>query len=162
MTVRTLCAAALAALLFSPLALAQEFFVYPTDGQSPDQQKQDEFECYGWAKDQSGFDPMAPPTATRPPPAKEAPQGGVGRGAVGGAAAGAVVGVITGDTKKWAGRGAATGALVGGARRNDQRTREQAARQNWEQEQVAQYQAGRNNYNRAYAACLTGRGYTVN
>lgn len=162
MTIRKPIAAIAAALLFAPSVFAQEFFVYPQQGQSPDQQKQDEFECYNWAKDQSGFDPMAPPTATRPPPAQEPQQGGVGRGAVGGAAAGAMVGVITGDTRKWAGRGAATGALVGGVRRNDQRQREQAARQNWEQEQVAQYQAGRNNYNRAYSACLTGRGYTVN
>jgi hypothetical protein len=30
-----------------------------------------------------------------------------------------------------------------------------------EQEQVAQYQQSRNNYNRAYSACLEGRGYTV-
>jgi len=159
---RRLIAVAAAALCLSPLALAQEFFVYPQQGQSTDQQKQDEFECYGWAKDQSGFDPMALPTASRPPPAKEPEQGGVVGGAVGGAAAGALVGAITGDTKKWAGRGAATGALVGGVRRNDQRARENAAQQNWEQEQIAQYQAGRNNYNRAYAACLTGRGYTVN
>jgi len=151
-----------AVLLVPSMALSQEFFVYPKDGQSPDQQKQDEFECYDWAKGQSGFDPMAPPTASRPPPAKEAQKGGAGRGALGGAAAGALVGAVTGDTKKGAGIGAATGALVGGARRSNQRKSEAAAQQNWENEQVAQYQGNRNNYNRAYSACLTGRGYTVN
>ena len=46
-------------------------------------------------------------------------------------------------------------------RRNDQVRQEQADRKQWEQEQVANYQRSRNNYNRAYAACLEGRGYTV-
>lgn len=140
---------------------AQELIVYPNDNQSPDQQEQDEFQCYSWAKGQTGFDPMAPPTATAPPPAKGAPEGGVGKGAVRGAVTGTVVGAIAGDTKKGAKIGAASGALMGGMRRSDQRSREQAAQQQWEQEQVAQYTRARNNYNRAYSACLEGRGYTV-
>jgi hypothetical protein len=79
-----------------------------------------------------------------------------------GAAAGAAIGVIRGDTAKWAGRGLATGALVGGAKRSKQQKKDQQAQSQWEQEQVAQYQAARNSYNRAYAACLSGRGYSVN
>jgi len=144
-------------------AWGQEVIVYPANGQSADQTEKDKFECYQWAKGQTGFDPMAPPTATRPPPQEKAAQtGGAGSGALKGAAAGAAIGVIRGDTAKWAGRGAATGALVGGARRSNQRQKDQQARQQWEQEQAAQYQAARNNYNRAYTACLSGRGYTVN
>ena len=142
-------------------AMAQEMIVYPNDNQSPDQQEQDKFQCYSWAKGQTGFDPMAPPTATEAPPQQEAQQGGVGRGAVRGTVGGAVVGAIAGDTKKGAAIGAASGALMGGMRRSDQKRREQTAQQQWEQEQVAQYTQARNNYNRAYAACLEGLGYTV-
>ena len=150
-------------LLALDAAWGQEVIVYPANGQSAEQTEKDKFECYQWAKGQTGFDPMAPPTATRPPPQEKAAQtGGAGSGALKGVAAGAAIGVIRGDTAKWAGRGAATGALVGGARRSNQRQKDQQARQQWEQEQAAQYQAARNSYNRAFTACLSGRGYTVN
>ncbi len=61
-------------------ALSQELFIYPEEGQSAEQQEKDKFECYSWAKGNSGFDPMAPPTATAPPPQKEAAKGGAARG----------------------------------------------------------------------------------
>jgi len=32
--------------------------VYPAQGQSNEQMEKDKFECYGLAKNQSGFDPM--------------------------------------------------------------------------------------------------------
>jgi hypothetical protein len=145
------------------VARAQEPIVYPAKGQSQEQTEKDKFECYQWARGQTGFDPMAQPTATRPPPQEQATgTGGAGEGAVKGAAVGAAIGVIRGDTAKWAGRGLATGALVGGARRGNQRKKDEQARRQWEQEQVAQYQAARSDYNRAYTACLSGRGYTVN
>jgi len=152
--------AGLLCLANTPL-IAQELMIYPAKGQSAEQQEQDKFQCYGFAKGQSGFDPMAPPTATAPPPAKEAQEGGVGRGAVRGALGGAAIGYIAGDTKKGAKIGAVGGGLVGGMRRSDQKQREEHNRQQWEQQQVQQYSANRNNYNRAYAACLEGRGYTV-
>ena len=133
-----------------------ELIVYPNEDQDKEQQEQDNFQCYGWAKDQSGFDPMAPPTATQPAPQQEAQQGGLVRGAARGAAVGAII-----DGGDGAAKGAAAGAAVGGMRRNDQRRREQQKQQQWEQEQAQQYQQGRNNYNRAYAACMEGRGYTV-
>jgi len=34
-------------------------------------------------------------------------------------------------------------------------------RQQWEQKEVNNYTAQRNSYNRAYGACLDGRGYSV-
>lgn len=40
---------------------------YPTQGQSPDQQARDRYECHAWAVSQSGFDPASaqqPPTST--------------------------------------------------------------------------------------------------
>jgi hypothetical protein len=140
---------------------AQEMFVYPSQGQSAEQQEKDKFECYSFAKGQTGFDPMAPPTTSTAPPAAEAPQGGVGRGAVRGGLGGAVVGAIAGDTKQGLKIGAASGALLGGMRRSDQKRREEQNRQQWEQREVASYSQNRNNYNRAYAACLEGRGYSV-
>lgn len=67
-----------------------------------------------------------------------------------GAAVGAVGGAIGGNAGKGAAIGAATGALVGGMRRRDERRAAEAS----------QAQAS-DAYNRAYAACLEGRGYTV-
>lgn len=152
-------------LLVAGYTSAQEFMIYPSEGQSDEQMEQDKFQCYSWAKQQSGFDPMAPPTATAPPPEKEAKQGGVVPGAVGGAVVGGAIGAIVGDsgkaTRRGLAAGAATGGLVGGMRRNEQVQREQQKQQQWEQQQVQQYSQNRNNYNRAYAACLEGRGYTV-
>lgn len=136
--------------------LAQDMMIYPKEGQDKDQQELDEFQCYGWAKDQSGFDPMAVPTATAPPPEQEAAKGGLVRGAAGGAAVGAII-----DGGDGAAKGAAAGAVLGGMRRNSQNRSQAQKQQNWEQEQAQQYAAKRNSYNRAYAACLEGRGYTV-
>lgn len=141
---------------WSGFASGQDLIVFPADGQDAEQQNKDEYECYGWAKNQSGFDPMALPTATEAPPQQEAQKGGAGRGAVGGAAIGAIVG--DSDSAK---KGAAAGALVGGARRNRQRQGEAQKQANWEQEQAQQYAAARTNYNRAYGACLEGKGYSV-
>jgi len=140
-----------------------DVFIYPNKGQGQEQQERDKFECHSWAGKQSGFDPMKRPTASTPPPAREAPQGGVGRGAFRGAALGAVIGGIS--KKGSAGRGAAAGALggtmIGGMRRQDQRRREQQAQQNWAAQESARYEQGRNAFDRAQAACLGARGYTV-
>ena len=146
---------------FAGPALAQDVYIYPQKGQSKEQQEKDKFDCYQWAKGQTGFDPMARPTATSPPPQQEAPQGGVGRGAARGAAVGAVGGAIAGDAGKGAAIGAASGALIGGMRRRDQRRRQEQEQANWEAQQQAQYNQRRSEYNRANGACLAGRGYTV-
>jgi hypothetical protein len=142
-------------------AFAQELMVFPAKGQTKDQQEKDEFDCYRWAKDQSGFDPMEVPKATAPPPQEEAKQGGVARGAARGAVTGLAVGAIAGDAGKGAAIGAAGGGLIGGARRRDQKAREEKKQEQWAQNQAANYQQNRNNYNRAYSACLEGKGYTV-
>jgi hypothetical protein len=153
----------LAAGLAAP-ALAQEQIVYPAQGQSPEQMEQDRFQCYTWARDNSGFDPMAPPTATSAPP-RQKEGGGTLQGAAMGGAVGAAIGGITQGSKKGLGRGAAAGAVAGGLLGNvksNKRQNENAQRQQeWERQQVSQYTQGRNNYNRAFGACMTGRGYTV-
>jgi hypothetical protein len=140
---------------------AQDPIIYPNKGQSQDQMEKDKYECYSWAKKQTGFDPMQTPQATAPPPQQEAPQGGVLRGGARGAAVGAVGGAIAGDAGKGAAIGAASGALIGGMRRRDQQRRQQQSQDQWAQQQTAQYSQNRNNYNRAFSACLEGRGYTV-
>jgi hypothetical protein len=156
MKTQSLRAALLVAVLAAPAVLANDLVVYPNSGQDQTQQDKDNYECYGWAKNQSGFDPMAAPTATEPPPQQEAAVGGVGRGALRGAAIGGII-----DGSDGAKTGAAAGAVMGGMRRADQNRKQAQQQQQWEQEQAAQYQQGRNNYNRAYAACMEGRGYTV-
>ncbi len=160
-------------LVSAPVA-AQQLFIYPTQDQSPEQLSRDRYECHTWAVQQTGFDPsnvqlaQIPATAA-PLPAREAPQGGLLRGAARGAAVGAVGGAIAGDAGKGAAIGAATGALIGGFRRRDQRRRQRQQQQNYQQQQAQaqmQYQADlaarQGGYNRALSACLRGRGYTVN
>ena len=150
------------ATFFAGPALAQEPIIYPAKGQSQDQMEKDKFECYSWGKKESGFDPMQPPQATEAPPQQEAKKGGAGRGAARGAAVGYGAGKVFGDSgSQGAKYGAATGAVVGGSRRRSQQKQQQQAQQQQAQEQAAQYSQSRDGYNRAYSACLEGRGYTV-
>jgi hypothetical protein len=139
-------------------ALAADLIIFPANGQSDEQLEQDKFACYGWAKNQTGFDPMVVPRATTPPPSNEKKSGGAIRGALGGAA----LGVLLGDSSKAAKRGAAAGGLVGGVRQSSANSNTEKANAQWEQEQAANYANNRNQYNRAYGACLQGKGYTVN
>ena len=141
----------------SSASMAQELMIFPNNDQSKEQQEEDKFACYSWAKGETGFDPMAPPTVTEAPPQQQAQKGGMGRGAVRGAALGQIVGGDSDSTWK----GAAAGAAVGGMRRNDQKRNEQQQQQQWEQEQAQIYADKRNRYNRAYSACLEGKDYTV-
>jgi len=149
-------------LLVPLVAQAQDPIVYPSQGQSNEQVEKDKYECYNWAKQQTGFDPMQVPTATSAPPPKQSEGpgvvGGAGRGALGGLA----VGAIAGNAKKGAAIGAASGGLIGGMRRNDRRRQNEQQQQQWANQQTSNYANQRHTYNRAYSACLGGRGYTVN
>ncbi len=129
--------------------------IYPAKGQSAEQQKQDEYSCYGFAKDQSAFDPMAAPTATTARPEQQ--QAPAVRGAARGALLGAAVGAVAGDTGQGAAIGAAAGGTFGLMRKRDAERKDQE----WEQQQTAIYQQNRQNYDRAFSACMEGRGYTV-
>jgi len=150
-------AAVLCGVCMAGTGIADELMIFPNGDQSKEKQEEDKFACYSWAKGETGFDPMAPATVTEAPPKQEAQQGGVAKGAVRGAALGQIIGGDSSST----GTGAAAGAVMGGMRRNDQKRKEQQAQQQWEQEQVAIYTEKRNRYNRAYAACLEGKNYTV-
>ena len=119
-----------------------DVFVYPTKGQTKEQQEQDEFACYKWAKEQTGFDPTQPMQQAAAPP----PQGGAAKGAAKGAAIGAIGGAIGGDAGK------------GGAARRRKGEQQQASAQ---QKAKQEYDAKVDGYRRAFSACMTGRGYTV-
>jgi uncharacterized protein YcfJ len=82
-------------------------------------------------------------------------------GAALGAGAGLVGGAIGGNVGRGAAIGAAAGGILGGFRSRNQNNRNQEARQDWEHQQVSQYQQGRNDFNRAFTACMSGRGYTI-
>ncbi len=43
--------------------IGQDLIVYPADGQSQEQLDKDKYECYTWAKQQTGFDPMVQSSA---------------------------------------------------------------------------------------------------
>ncbi len=135
--------------------------IYPSQGQTQQQQEMDKFQCYSWAKETSGFDPMAPIQATAPPPPAQAPVGGVAKGGAGGAVVGLAAGSLAGEAGKGAAIGAAAGGLIGGMRRREQVQRQVVAQEQWADQQEAAYTQKRNTYNRAFTACMEGRGYTV-
>ena len=135
--------------------------IYPSKGQTSQQQEMDRFQCYTWAKETSGFDPMAPVQATAPPPPAQAPVGGVVKGGAGGALVGLAAGSLAGEAGKGAAIGAAAGGLIGGMRRREQVQRQVVAQEQYVAQQEAAYTQKRNTYNRAFTACMEGRGYTV-
>ncbi len=142
-------------------ALAQDPIVYPAKGQSQEQIEKDKFDCYTWAKKETGFDPMATPQASSPPPKQQQPTTSTGRGAVRGGVAGLAIGSLSGNAGKGAAIGAVGGGLIGGARKRNQQSQQQQAEQQWAQQETTQYSKKRESYNRAYGACLQGKGYTV-
>jgi len=138
------------------LAMA-DLMIFPAQGQSNEQTEQDKFSCYGWAKQQTGFDPMAVPTTSTPPPSQQQRSGGVARGALGGAALGAILG----DSSRSARNAGVAGALIGGVRQNSANNQTAQQTEQWKQQEAGNYANDRNQYNRAYSACLEGKGYTV-
>jgi hypothetical protein len=129
--------------------------VYPSQGQSLEQQVQDESECRLWAQQQTGFNPAQAPANTG---GGSSGGGEVARGAAGGAALGAVGGAIGGDTGKGAAIGAGVGATAGLMRKG----RTQQAEAQAQQQAANEYNQQVGNYNRAFGSCMQGRGYAVN
>jgi hypothetical protein len=111
-------------------------YVYPAQGQTPEQQAQDTSTCQTWAQQQSGYNPTS----------DTAKGVGVGAalGALGGAALGAAVGAAAGSPGTGAAIGAAAGG-VGGATYGG----------------VSQYGKGQSGYDQAYSACMSGKGYST-
>jgi hypothetical protein len=148
------CAVALITAAIPAQIYAQEPIVFPARGQSREQMEQDRFTCFQWARDQSGFDPMRAPTTTAP---TQVHGGGVVSGAAGGALAGAAIGAIAGNAGQGAAIGAASGGMIGGVRSQNRRDEQNRLAQQ-QSANLAQQRAG---YDRAWAACMEGKGYTV-
>lgn len=125
--------------------------VYPAKGQSSQQKATDTIECQDWARNETGFNPSAPP-----PQQQVAAQqrGGVVRGATRGAIAGEII-----DDD--AGKGAAIGGLVGGMRQASRNSQAQQSAQASNNAAMSQYNAQRDSYVQALRLCLESRGYTV-
>jgi hypothetical protein len=146
-----------AKMTYNQISQSMKLYVYPSKGQSKQQQKNDEFECYKWAVEQSGIDPLNLPKVEAPPP-QTGPTGGAVKGAAKGAAAGAAIGAITGD----AGEGAAVGAVAGGLAGRRQGKQAQA-----QQNQQAQANATAaekemtDSFKKAFSVCIEGKGYTI-
>ena len=129
----------------------------PSKNQSKQKQKEDEFECYKWAMEQSGIDPLNLPKV-QAAPAETGPTGGAVVGAAKGAAVGVAIGAIAGD----AGKGAAIGAVAGGVA--GRRAGKQAQAQQNQQSQAAatkSEQDMKNSFMKAFSVCIEGKGYTV-
>jgi hypothetical protein len=128
--------------------------IYPSKGQSPEQQKQDEAACYSWAVQQTGSDP-AKPASENKAAAPEKQASGPSGSRLRGAARGAIVGEITNvDTRD----AAVAGAVIGASR--ERRVKQAQAQQAQAAEQQKK-QATMEAFNKAQAACLEGKGYTV-
>lgn len=147
--------------------------IYPANGQSNEQLATDRDECYTWATNQTGFDPLqalqqqqallalqAQQAAASPPPTG----GQVVRGAAGGAAGGALIGAAAGNAGRGAAIGASVGAVAGAARRQREAEARAQAEQNAIQQQNQQLAAASQRlaeYQRFFVACMQGRRYTV-
>ncbi|MGI9538093.1 MAG: glycine zipper family protein [Desulfocapsaceae bacterium] len=136
---------------------SQDFYVYPRAGQDSQAMEKDKYECYQWARQQTGFDPNQGPSSYPSQGDPYARSGEIARGAARGAVGGAVVGGIAGDAGKGAAIGAASGGMIGGVRRRDRIRSNQSTQQQHQQN----YEHNRSTYNRAYSACLDARDYSV-
>jgi len=143
-----------------------QVFFYPNSGQSRERQDRDRYECYQWAVKQTGFDPSQPQVASHvrvevvPMPA---PGHDTALGAVTGAMLGAAVSRPR-DTGTGALIGALGGAVIGAASdasRSEQADRIQARYDQRDMQRASQIERRAQDYRRAMAACLEGRGYTV-
>lgn len=153
--------------VLSMAAVADETYVFPAANQSAEQQKKDEYECYLWAVEQSGYDPVASGKAessltTADSDNTSSESSGAGKSMLGGAARGAVIAEVSdGD----AGKGAATGATLG-LMKGKRRQQSQQEQERLEAEERARAEAEAreklvSNYQRANAACLEGRNYVI-
>lgn len=142
---------------YNQMSTGLKLYVFPAKGQSKQQQKADEFECYKWAMEQSGIDPLNLPKVEAAP-VQSGPTGGAIVGGAKGAAAGVAIGAIAGD----AGKGAAIGAVVGGLAGRRAGKQAQAQQNQQAQANVANTeQAMKESFVKGFSACLEGKGYTI-
>lgn len=161
--------AVIAAVTLSPICYSAQY-VFPAQGQTPETQKADEEACIAWATAQTGYNPTAATAAVPATPAPVATESTAGTekqrgGALKGAAIASGVAAITDNDKSDA---AAAGAVVGlvGQRSSNRRAERNVAEAEAQQPQTAPAPAAAPTasaaeFEKANAACLTGKGYTV-
>jgi hypothetical protein len=143
-----------------------QVYFYPKAGQSPEQQDKDRYECYLWAMKQTGFDPSQPDLAPHQR-VKVMPVPAPGHDTAVGALAGAAIGAaVSGDDDRAGGAvlGAITGAAIGAASDSARQQQAQQLQESYDRadaEKVARIERQAQEYRRAMAACLEGRGYSV-
>jgi hypothetical protein len=135
-----------------------QVYFHPLHGQSRQHQSRDRYECFLWAKRQTGFDPSAaalPPhqrVVVGPPASMTGALFGAFFGALLGAPDHAAEGALIGGAV-----GATSGAIhdieVAEAERRAAERRARMRHQQLEKRAIA--------YRRAMSACLEGRGYRV-
>lgn len=152
----------------APALARPAMYFYPSQGQSVERQDRDRFECYQWARNQTGTDPGMTPLRG-PAPEYDAPQV-TGAGAAVGAVAGAAIGASSTGPGRWHGHGrsggsaegmimgAIIGSIIGAAaesagaeaqaRANETRARRDAV-------------VPLDGFKRAMGACMSSRGYTL-
>ncbi|MCA0931977.1 hypothetical protein LCM02_05910 [Lutimonas saemankumensis] len=139
------------------IASSLGLYVFPANNQDAATQEADEMACFKWAKEQTGYDPMNPTVYQGAQVDRSADGSAVG-GAALGAAGGAAIGAIAGD----AGKGAAIGAVVGGVRgRRSKVVGDEMQQQANDQAAAQASKDAANDYNKAFAVCMEGKGYTV-
>jgi predicted lipid-binding transport protein (Tim44 family) len=140
----------------------QRLYVYPANGQTPEQTDRDRYECHNWAVQQTGVDPSRP-DANPYERVIVQPANPPGSGTVAGLIGGAIIGsIIAGPRAAGAGLliGGATGAVIGSAA--DANAQAQASQTQAQiNESIDAAHARADTYRRAIGACLQGRGYTV-
>jgi hypothetical protein len=137
-------------------------YAYPEQGQSPEQQSRDRYECSLWAVHQTGFDPSAPNVPTYDRVVVSGPPRGTGTAV--GAIAGAILGAaISPPWDRGAGAvfGGITGAMIGTASDASRAQENEMAVDELDQEQAAAMRRRAADYRRAISACLDARGYSV-
>ena len=139
------------------IASSLGLYVFPANNQNEATQEADEMACFTWAKNQTGYDPINPTQVVGAEVDRSADGSAIG-GAAFGAAGGAAIGAIAGD----AGKGAAIGAVVGGVRgRRSKVVGDERQQQANNQAAAAKANELANDYNKAFSACMQGKGYTV-
>lgn len=132
-------------------------YIFPSNEQDVKTQEADEAACYKWAVEQSGYDPLNPPTVVGAEVDTSA-DGTAVKGAAKGAAGGAAIGAIAGD----AGKGAAIGSVMGGVRGVRGKKGGDAAQQQANDQAAAAKSADLlNDYKKAFSVCMEGKGYTI-
>ena len=152
------------------LAATMNVYAFPSKGQKPEQQSQDEAACYNYAVQNVGTDPFQlqkqaeaqqAQTEASKQQAGQAGKGAGAQGAVKGAVVGTAVGAIAGDAGKGAAIGAAAG-VVGGRRKGKAAAQQgqQAAEQQGQQAQAATAEQ-LTNFKKAFSVCLEAKNYMV-